>query len=275
VVFLVEMASNKEYYVVVLEALASVISSVQGIGGMSQKSPRYLDVASKIEAMIDVLGPNAMLPTEQQFAGRFDVSRVTVRTALDLLERGGRVTRYRGRGTVVSPPKINRRFSPLYSFERDMTEQGIAFETRLLGFKPMIAPPEDIRINLNLPADSDVGEISLVRIVNHQIVSYERRHYPPEVSAQLTPELLENHDASTVVSKICGGPIDEVDWVSEIITSSKEVAAALEVAQRTLVFANTYTWRLQGGEPIESGTISYRIDRCRFKHEARFNQPKI
>ena len=248
---------------------------VNGIGGMSRKSPRYLDVASKIQDEIDILGPNALLPTEKQFGHRFGVSRVTVRTALDLLERSGSVTRYRGRGTVVSPPKIMRRFSPLYSFERDMTEQGIVFETRVLGFKPEITPPENIRINLILPTDSVVGAISLVRVVNYQIVSYERRHYPPKIAARIDPALLEHQDASTVVSKIGGGPIDEVEWVSEIIASSKEVAAALEVAQRTLVFANTYTWRLKGGAPVESGTISYRIDRCRFKHEARFNQPNI
>ena len=79
----------------------------------------------------------------------------------------------------------------------------------------------------------------------------------------------------TVVSEIGGGPIDEADWVSEILTTSKDVADALEVVPRTLVLANTYTWRLKGGEPVESGTISYRVDRCRFKHEARFSQPNI
>ena len=244
-------------------------------GSMSQKSPRYLDIASKIHDEIDTLGPNVLLPTEKQLTDRFGVSRVTVRAALDLLERSGRVTRYRGRGTVVNPPKLIRRFSPLYSFERDMADQGITFETRVLSFKPETAPPEDIRINLNLSANDLVGAVSLVRVVDYQIISHERRHYLPKIAVRLDPKLFEHQDASTVVSKIGGGPIDEVDWMSEIITSSKDVAAALEVAQRTLVFANTYTWRLKGGKPIESGTISYRIDRCRFKHEAHFNQPNI
>jgi GntR family transcriptional regulator len=242
---------------------------------MVKKSPRYIDIASKIHDDIDTLGPNTLLPTEKQLTARFGVSRVTVRAALDILERSGRVTRYRGRGTVANPPKITRRFSPLYSFERDMVEQGIEFETRVLSFEPEVTPPEDIRINLNLPENAVVGGLSLVRVVDYQVISHERRYYLPEIAARLDPYLLEHHDASAVVSEIGGGPIDEVDWISEIISTSKEVAAALEVAQRTLVFANTYTWRLKGGKPIESGTISYRIDRCRFKHEASFNQPNI
>jgi hypothetical protein len=86
---------------------------------------------------------------------------------------------------------------------------------------------------------------------------------------------LEHEDASAVVSKLCGGPIDEVVWVTEVTTTSMDVTTALEVAPRTLVIANTYTWRLKGGKPVESGTISYRIDCCRFKHEARFNQPEV
>ena len=156
-----------------------------------------------------------------------------------------------------------------------MAEQGIPFETRVLGFEPAIAPPEDIRVNLRLSADALVGAISLVRVVDYLIISHERRHYPPAIAARLDPRLLEHEDASTVVSGIGGGPIDEVDWVSEIISSSEGVAEALEVVPRTLVLANTYTWRLKGGAPVESGTISYRIDRCRFKHEARFNQPNV
>jgi len=114
-----------------------------------------------------------------------------------------------------------------------------------------------------------------VRVVDYQIISHERRHYPPSIAARLDPRLLEQQDASTVVSEIGGGPIDEVDWVSEIISTSESVAKALEVVPRTLVMANTYTWRLKGGAPVESGTISYRVDRCRFKHEARFNLPNV
>jgi len=80
---------------------------------MSRKSPRYLEVASKIQNEIDALGPNALLPTEAAYADRFGVSRPTVRVALDLLERSGRVTRFRGRGTIVCPAP--------FDFPKDIT----------------------------------------------------------------------------------------------------------------------------------------------------------
>ena len=67
---------------------------------MVAEQPRYLDVASMLQEEIGVLAPNSLLPTEQQLAKRFGVSRITVRGALDLLERSGSVTRLRGRGTA-------------------------------------------------------------------------------------------------------------------------------------------------------------------------------
>ena len=108
---------------------------------MSTRSPRYLDVAGVLQCEITLLAPNSLLATEQQLAKRFGVSRITVRGALDLLEKSGLVSRLRGRGTTVSPPKITRHFAPLQSFEQDLSSQGIAFETRVLSYESKSRPP--------------------------------------------------------------------------------------------------------------------------------------
>ena len=68
----------------------------------SGKAPRYVNVATVLEGEISRLAPNSLLPTEVQLARRFGVSRITVRGALDVLERSGLVSRLRGRGTIVS-----------------------------------------------------------------------------------------------------------------------------------------------------------------------------
>ena len=113
-----------------------------------------------------MLEPNFLLPTEHQLAKRFGVSRVTVRVALDLLERNGLVSRLRGRGTTVSPPKITRRFFPWHSFEQDLMEQGIDYEPRILFYNPQSQPPDFIRERLSLTAGATSGFLSLVRLVD-------------------------------------------------------------------------------------------------------------
>ncbi len=238
---------------------------------MSERFPLYLVLAAKLERLVVTLAPNSLLPTEQQMAKRYGVSRVTVRSALDLLERNGLVTRLRGRGTTVSPRKITRHFSPLHSFEKDLASQGVAFETQIMSYDPVAAPSDSIRERLCLAERETVGCLSLVRLVEDRIVCHDLRHYPPKIARQLDPTLIERRDASDILESLAGAPVADVDWESEIVSASGDVAMALQIAPRTLVLANTYTWRLENGTPVEAGTISYRNDRCKFRYELRFN----
>lgn len=238
---------------------------------MGERSPRYLDVAVSLDDEIRTLAPNSLLPTEQQLAKRFGVSRITVRGALDLLERNGSVTRLRGSGTTVSPAKITRHFSPLQSFEQDMASQGVSFLTKILSYDPAARAPDFIRRRLELADDVPAGCLSLLRLVSGRVVSHERRYYPPAISRKLAPEQVEKRDASEVLETLVGQRIAEVDWESEIVAAPGEVSAALGIAPRTLVLANTYCWHLEDGTPGEAGVISYRIDHCKFKYQISFD----
>lgn len=237
---------------------------------MKKNSPRYVDVANILESEISQLSPNSLLPTEEQLSRRFGVSRVTVRAALDMLENSGRVSRLRGRGTIVSPKKITRRFAPLFSFEKDLSSQGIAFETRVLSYDADSVPPEQIRRRLHLAKGKRVGCLSLVRLVDDRIVCHDLRYYPADIARRIDPRRAETEDASEILEDVVGAPITAVNWESEIISASGEVADALGVASRTLVLANFYTWFLQDGRAAEAGTITYRVDRCKFRFEAKF-----
>ena len=239
---------------------------------MSSRSPRYLDVAGVLQDEINLLAPNSLLPTEQQLAKRFGVSRITVRGSLDLLEKSGLVSRLRGRGTTVSPPKITRHFSPLQSFEQDLDDQNIDFETQVLSYDSEAKAPEFILDRLRLSSNGTVGYLSLTRLVDDRIVCHDARYYPPDVANKMDPERVLEHDASKILEDIVGSRIAQVDWESEIISASGEVSEALGTAPRTLILANTYTWHSEFSVPIEAGVISYRIDRCKFRYETSFHQ---
>lgn len=241
----------------------------------SKRAPRYLEVASALEAEISNLSPNGLLLTEKQLAERYDVSRVTIRGALDLLEKSGLISRMRGRGTIVSPPKVTRRFAPLFSFEQDLESQGIEFTTRILSYERKSAPTPSVRQRLELPSRSSVGCLALVRIVFDRVVCHERRHYPPQIAARINANTVADQGASKVLEQLAQAQIAEVDWESEIKSPDGDVASALDVAPRTLVLENNYTWRLANGTPVEAGTVSYRVDRCKFRYELSFSHARL
>lgn len=229
---------------------------------------RYLTIALELEDEFLALGPNRLLPTEHQYAKRFGVSRLTVSRALGLLEHSGIISRQRGRGTIVSPPKITRTFSPLLTFEEDLKLQGIKFETALIEYKTITAP-QSIGQKLQLPPETPVARLSLVRLVEDQVICHDHRHLPPRVAALFNPPDAQNRPIIEILGELVGMPVQKIDWEWEIVPASREVAEPLGIRPRTLIAAYTFTWYLADGSPIDVGVTSYRIDRCKFRFSGK------
>ncbi|WP_324752234.1 GntR family transcriptional regulator [Roseovarius sp. Pro17] len=236
---------------------------------MRNIKPRYVDIAETLERELVELSPNSLLPTEEQMSKRFEVSRITVRAALELLENSGQISRMRGRGTIVSPKKLVRTFSPFLSFEADMKSHGIDFKTQVLSFEKSVTAPPKFLQQLELPAGSLVTRLSLVRLVEEQVICHDQRYYPDEIGNKIDPAQAETKACSEIIQNAIGEKIRRVRWDSEILSSSQDVAAALGLANRALVFTSNYTWFAKKRRPIETGLVSYRVDRCKFRFEER------
>jgi GntR family transcriptional regulator len=234
------------------------------------REARYLHICEALQHQINTLAPNTLLPSEHELAGRFGVSRVTIRRALGLLERSGVVSRQRGRGTTVNPPKITRWLSPMHPFEEDLRRQGIKFETQILEYLPRHAPPPTVRQSLNLPEGAAVGFLSLLRRVDDRVICLDRRHFPPDIAARFDPQMILERPVADVLAELSGSPISAADWTTEIVAAPREVAAQLGITPGVLILINTGTEYLPDGMPIQVHTMSYRIDRVRFQFAANY-----
>ena len=70
-----------------------------------------------------MLGPDDALPAERDLATELDVSRITVRKAIDGLVSEGLLVRRQGSGTFVRA-RVEKNFSKLTSFSEDMRARG-------------------------------------------------------------------------------------------------------------------------------------------------------
>lgn len=241
---------------------------------MADGAAGYLTIADTLRGEVARLAPNSLLPTEQQLARRFAVSRGTVRRALALLETSGLLSRQRGRGTSVSPAKITRHLSPLSTFEEDLWAQGIKFETRIVEFRPRAAPPDFVRRLLRLPPRSTVGFLSLARLVDDRVICHDQRYFPRSLAQRFDPLLVQTRAVSDVLTELARGPIGVVDTESEILAATAEIAAVLGLRPGRLIVANTFAYYLRTGAPLEAGVMAYRIDRCKFTFTARLDGPE-
>lgn len=111
--------------------------------GLDRQSALPLYVQLK-EALLDEIRndgvqPGDRLPTETEIEGRFEVSRTTVRLALQALVQDGVVERLQGKGTFVAPPQISHR-PALTSFTENMRSQGLTPSRRVLESELRDAP---------------------------------------------------------------------------------------------------------------------------------------
>jgi GntR family transcriptional regulator len=226
--------------------------------------PLYLGLAATLQQAIDELAPNSLLPTEQQLARRYAVSRVTVRLAIAVLERAGLVTRQRGRGTTVNPPKITRHIVPATTLEQDLQDQGLKVETEVLSFEPAVAPPPGIQARLRLQPGDRAGRLRLVRRVHDMVIGQDDRYLPAALAARFEPELIRTHSVQDVLQDLVDEDIATANWETEITAVGPEMAEALRITPGSLIFLNTFLHLLVSGEPVEAGVMGYRLDRVKF-----------
>ena len=79
-----------------------------------------------------VIGPGDALPSERDIAARADMSRVTVRKAVQDLVRTGVLVQRHGSGTFVAPrvERVEQSLSLLTSFTEDMARRGMTRAVR-------------------------------------------------------------------------------------------------------------------------------------------------
>jgi DNA-binding GntR family transcriptional regulator len=161
-----------------------------------RKRLRYEEMIEFIERLVveGNLAPGDMLPTQAELAAAAGVSLITVRRALEELERVGRVRRHQGVGTYLARPRIisepGRSGGLLDTLrqaydsggqgqdDQDSQEQGEPrVGNRLLSLGQGI-PSDSLRTVLQLAADAPVWEIRRQRLVNGEPKIYETAVIP-------------------------------------------------------------------------------------------------
>jgi GntR family transcriptional regulator len=230
---------------------------------------QYLRIADVLRSEIERLPPNCLMPTEHQLARDFRVSRLTIRQALHLLEGAGLVSRRRGRGTIVSPPKVIRHWSPIATFEEDIQRQGIRLETRVLEYKRDVPPGPGLRQRLGLVDDALVDVLTLLRLGDGRALCYDRRTFASRIGP-IDPLSVEHQPLLEILRERTGTPACTVSWEAEIVPSSTEVAGALGIKPGVLVVQTLGTAHLADGSAIECVDSYYRVDHVKFRFEGRY-----
>ena len=149
--------------------LAEQIGPLEAMGRAPLYQRLQLALRGAIEAQL--LKPEDALPPERDLAANFDVSRITVRKALDGLVAEGLLTRRQGAGTFVTA-RVEKQFSKLTSFSEDMTARGRESSSKWLSRGESIVTPDE-SLSLGLSPGTRVFRFGRIRFADQMPMALE------------------------------------------------------------------------------------------------------
>lgn len=118
---------------------------------LTSKQPLYLQVKQTFRHAIEssLYQANEAIPPERQIAEELNVSRITVRKAIDGLIKEGMLFSRQGSGTYVRS-RIEKNFAKISSFSEDMRSRGrVPSSSWIARTQGLVSPDEALALNLS------------------------------------------------------------------------------------------------------------------------------
>jgi GntR family transcriptional regulator len=228
--------------------------------------PKYYQLTNILRQMIEdgAWHQHEPIPSERLLEEQYNLSRPTIRQAIDLLVRQGFLYRVHGKGTFVSPPKLQKGISELTSFSEDMINRGLKPGQIILEFGFTLPPPQ-VKKHLELPSGQQVLRIKRLRTGNDTPIGIQDSYLALQPGQEITREEIEKCGSIyTILQEKFGILPSEADETLEVTLASAEEGSLLEVPEGSpLLLSERILWT-QNRKAVEFVKILYRGDRYKY-----------
>lgn len=233
--------------------------------------PLYSRVATIIQNKITSGQYNAgeRLPTEEELVQYFGVSKITIRSALSILEANGLISRNRGKGTYVSDviPEVRQNTY-----------------TSLIGLVPLsdsrITPLEIKTIKIKesrIPKDicsffqmSNMEDISVIKrlVTRKNVLNYNEYYMLPDMAKHFTKkDLAEKKSIQTILRAKIGLKYTKGVMYLQAIAAEPDISQLLKCQTfEPLIYTQTYFWSEEekpfgiANRYFRAGQFKYRVN---------------
>lgn len=233
---------------------------------------RYVQIAELLRGQIaDGQYPlGSRIPTENELAQSLGVSRPTVRQALDLLAREGRLTRVKGSGTFVAQPKlVHESTSFVTGYREESRKKNRVLRTRVVCIQTEKAG-EKVGDALKIHGDELVTRLVRIRNLENLYSNAPVVYTTLYVPLKLFPEMPEMDftDASFYEALDARGlSVVHASRKLEVAMPPAEVAAGLGITPfepTAFIISQGYT---RSGQVVEYTESYYPASRSSFQIE--------
>ncbi|WP_408869089.1 GntR family transcriptional regulator [Brochothrix campestris] len=235
------------------------------------KLPIYQQIQNEIKKDIENKKwmVHEAIPAERQLALLFNVSRMTVRQAIQALVDEGILYRRIGSGTYVSEEKVIENMDAVTSFTNLMLKQGKQPTSHIVSFAMKPVTRSEAKA-LKLAEDAEVLRIERIRYGDSTPILFEVAAIPMNIASKLTRDELTNSLFQTVSDKF-HLTIGDAQQTMEAVAVSEKIAPYLEVPLGTPVMRLRQTTALSDGTLFEYVDSQYVGNRFKFSTRIHAN----
>lgn len=225
--------------------------------------PLYLQIAEDIRSKIrsEEIKANTRIPTELELSEKYQVSRITIRKALEILVDEEILVRKQRIGTFVSGKKMSRSLNSFMGFSQSCELGGNKAGTQFLSADLVKAMPSDMK-TLNLKEDDKIIRIRRLRYCNDVPVILEENHFPKEYAYLLAEDL--NESLHQILSDH-GIMLTKGMKTIGVCYATREEAKHLDIKENDALILSKDVAYDQDGKPVYSGKEIINADRYEYK----------
>lgn len=238
---------------------------------MHSRVPRYHRIAEALRARIQhgELTPGERLPNQRQLAREFGVTLMTLRQALELLERERRIRRQHGLGTFVAAPFVDYDILQHQRLAADLRAQGEPVSTRLLSSR-FVVGDRRVTAALGLGPRARVLQLERLRLVDGHPMSLERSFLAAGVGEELMKADLAATPLRQALEFKLGITIGRASESVSAVRLGRREARELGCRPGVPAFASERVSFAADGRPVVFDRVSIPGDRFRITRELSY-----
>lgn len=235
---------------------------------MEEKIPKYYvlkrELIHKIEE--EELGPDSPIPSERELMEQYQVSRITVRRAIDELVTGGFLYKIQGKGTYVKGDDYSQNLFAITSCTDDVRRLGRNPSKKVTVSEIVPADAKRARL-LHTTVGENLFRLERITMADGEPLNYTVTYLPQKLFPGIEKYDFNSQSLYELLQKEYGVKFAKSRRTIEAVRTEEEIAEYLDIDEQmpVILFGSTTYGEVQGKEqPIESFTCYYRTDQYKF-----------
>jgi GntR family transcriptional regulator len=231
---------------------------------IKMKVPVYIQIHNEIRKEIESgkWSVGERIPSERQLSQDFNVSRMTLRQAIQTLVDEGILQRQVGSGTYVASSKVQEKMSGTTSFTEITESQGKHPSSKTVSYHvadPSISEMEKLKL-----ADGDqILRMERIRYADNQPICFEVATIPISIVKSLNKEDITSSLYKALENK-AGLKLGNATQTVSAILASEKIANFLNVKRGSAILRVRQVTTLDDERPFEYVRSQYAGDRFEF-----------